>query len=246
MGSDWYAVQKYPYFTDIQGRDDLLISFIRTILLYIVVIVAMRLLGKRQIGELEPSELAITILISELAAIPMQDSAQPLATGLVPIVVLLALGLLTSILTVASPFLRRVIFGKPSIIIENGKMNQREIRRLRLSVDELAEELRLKDVTNIQTVKFGIVETNGRLSIILNDGDAPVTRRDMKIHIDSPSPLPYTIIANGRLLRSNVKKVGLSQNRIENELQKRNISRVSDVFYMSCDTGGNIRVIKNE
>lgn len=224
----------------------MLISFIRTILLYIVVIVAMRLLGKRQIGELEPSELAITILISELAAIPMQDSAQPLATGLVPIVVLLALGLLTSVITVASPFLRRVIFGKPSIIIENGKMNQREIRRLRLNVDEIAEELRLKDVTNIQTVKFGIVETNGRLSIILNDGDAPVTRRDMSITVNSPSPLPYTIIANGRMIPDNAKKIGLPKETIEAELRKRNIERISDVFYMSCDTGGNIRVIKNE
>ena len=101
----------------------MLISFVRTILLYLVVIFSMRLLGKRQIGELEPSELAITILISELAAIPMQDSAQPLATGLVPIIVLLALGLLSSVVTVASPLLRRIICGKPSIIIENGKMN---------------------------------------------------------------------------------------------------------------------------
>ena len=224
----------------------MLISFIRTILLYIVVIGAMRLLGKRQIGELEPSELAITILISELAAIPMQDSAQPLATGLVPIVVLLALGLLTSVVTVASPFLRRVIFGKPSIIIENGRLNQREIRRLRLNVDEIAEELRLKDVTSIQTVKFGIIETNGRLSIILNDGDAPLTRRDMNITVNSPSPLPDTIIANGRLIHDNAKKIGLQKEKIEAELRKRNIDRMADVFYMSCDTGGNIRVIRNE
>ena len=122
----------------------MLISFVRTILLYIVIVAAMRLLGKRQIGELEPSELAITILLSELAAIPMQDPAQPLTSGLIPMLVLLALGFLTSIVAVASPLMRRILFGKPSIIIENGKLNQKEIRRLRLSVDELAEIARMQ------------------------------------------------------------------------------------------------------
>lgn len=224
----------------------MLISFVRTILLYLVVIFSMRLLGKRQIGELEPSELAITILISELAAIPMQDSAQPLATGLVPIIVLLALGLLSSVVTVASPLLRRIICGKPSIIIENGKMNQLEIRRLRLSVDEIAEELRLKDVTNIQTVRFGIIETNGQLSVLLNEGDSPATRRDLHVQPNEPSPLSYTLIANGHLIRANLRRLGMARETVLTELAKRNIDRISDVFYMSCDAGGIMRVIRND
>lgn len=224
----------------------MLISFVRTILLYVVLVAAMRLLGKRQIGELEPSELAITILISELAAIPMQDPAQPLISGLVPMVVLLALGFLTSTIAVASPFLRRIIFGKPSIIIENGKLNQKEIRRLRLSVDELAEELRLNSITSIQTVKYGIVETNGQLSIILHDGDSPVTRRDLGIRSHTPSPLPYTIIANGHLIRSNVKKAGLAEDDIRRVLTAHNLARVSDVFYMSYDKHNGFHVIRTE
>ena len=224
----------------------MLISFFRTILLYIVIVAAMRLLGKRQIGELEPSELAITILLSELAAIPMQDSAQPLATGLIPMFVLLALGILTSVLAVASPLARRIIFGKPSIIIENGKLIQKEIRRLRLSVDELAEELRLHNVTAIQSVKYGIVETNGQLSIILNDGDTPVTRRDLNIHAHTPPPLPYTLIANGCLIRSNAKKAGVTEEDIRQVLSKRNIVRVRDVFYMSYSAESGYHVIRTE
>lgn len=224
----------------------MLISLIRTILLYFIVIFSMRLLGKRQIGELEPSELAITILISELAAIPMQDSAQPLATGLVPIVVLLALGLLMSVCSIASPVFRRILCGKPSIIIENGRMNQREIRRLRLSVDEIAEELRLKNVTSIQSVRYGIIETNGQMSIILNEGDQPLIRRDLHITTCSPSPLTYTLIANGHLIHANMRRIGLSRTDLMKELEKRNIRRVADVFYMAQDMDGNVRVIRNE
>lgn len=224
----------------------MLISLIRTILLYIIVIFSMRLLGKRQIGELEPSELAITILISELAAIPMQDSAQPLSTGLVPILVLLALGLLTSVASIASPVFRRILCGKPSIIIENGQLNQREIRRLRLNVDEIAEELRLKNVSSIQTVRFGIVETNGQMSIILNEGDQPLIRRDLHITTSAPNPLSYTMIANGHLIRANMRRIGLTQADLMKELEKRNICRVSDVFYMAQDTNGNVRVIRNQ
>ncbi len=222
----------------------MLISFVRTILLYIVIVAAMRLLGKRQIGELEPSELAITILLSELAAIPMQDPAQPLTSGLIPMLVLLALGFLTSIIAVASPLMRRILFGKPSIIIENGKLNQKEIRRLRLSVDELAEELRLNAVASLQSVKYGIVETNGQLSIILHDGDTAVTRRDLGIHSHTPPPLPYTIIANGHLIRSNAKKAGLDAKDIQKVLAEHNIARIADVFYMSYDKHEGFHVIR--
>ncbi len=224
----------------------MLSSFIRTVLLYGFLIAAMRLLGKRQIGELEPSELAITILLSELAAIPVQDPSQPLATGLVPMLVLLALGILTSVITVASPTARRIIFGKPSIIIENGKLNQKEIRKLRISTDELAEELRLHAVSGLQAVKYGIVETNGQLSIILNDGDTPVTRRDLHIHTATPPPLPYTLIANGHLIRANLKKAGLTMEDVHRTLAKHNLTRISEAFYMSYDKHNGFHVIRTE
>lgn len=224
----------------------MLISLIRTVILYIVVIAVMRLLGKRQIGELEPSELAVTILVSELAAIPMQDSAQPLLSGLMPIAVLLALGLLTSVITVESPTMRRLICGRPSIIITDGKMDQREIRRLRLSVDEIGEELRLKDIDDLQDVRYGIIETNGKLSIILHDGAHPACRRDLHISTSEPHRLTYTVIANGHLVQTNMKALGITSERIRDELRKRNLSDIKDVFYMSCDETGKLRVIPNE
>ena len=117
---------------------------------------------------------------------------------------------------------------------------------MRLSVDELAEELRLHNVTAIQSVKYGIVETNGQLSIILNDGDTPVTRRDLDIHAHTPPPLPYTLIANGRLIRSNAKKAGITEEDIRRILSKRNIVRIRDVFYMSYNAESGYHVIRTE
>lgn len=157
----------------------MLISVIRTAVLYITIVVVMRALGKRQVGELEPSELVITILISEIAAIPMQDPAIPLVSGIVPIAVLVSLGALTSVLTLKSPALRSLFCGKPSVVISDGKLLRPEMKRLRLSADEIEEELRLKDVLRVSDVQLGIIETNGRLSVVLKPEARPVCRGDL-------------------------------------------------------------------
>ncbi len=142
----------------------MLISFVRTVIMYIVVIIAMRALGKRQVGELETSELVITILISELAAIPMQNAEQPLISGIVPIAVLVFLGALSSLIALKSKKFRHVVYGKPSVVIENGKTVAAELKKLCMSDEELAEELRLQGVTELSDVKYGIVETSGSLA----------------------------------------------------------------------------------
>lgn len=158
----------------------MLISFIRTVILYASIVISMRLLGKRQIGELEPSELAITVMLSELASVPMQDLEQPLAVGLVPIATLVVLGVLMSFLSMKSGKWRKLISGKPSIIICNGQTDLKELRRLRLNTDEVNEGLRLKNVEDIKIVKFGILETNGQLSIVLKEGSKPLTSGEFK------------------------------------------------------------------
>lgn len=209
------------------------ITMIRTVILYIAVIAVMRVLGKRQIGELEPGELVITILISELAAVPMQDTGLPLVRGMVPIVVLFSLGILSSAVAVESPFARRMLSGKPSIIISNGKYVQREIRKLRLSVDEISEELRLKGVTDVRKVKYGILETNGQMSIVgFSEGQA--------------GGLPVCIVCNGRLMKKNLGILKMNEEDVLKILKARNIQAVRDVFYMSCDESGRICVVENE
>jgi uncharacterized membrane protein YcaP (DUF421 family) len=206
----------------------------------------MRMLGKRQIGELEPSELVITILISELAAVPMQDPDQPMLTGILPIFALLCLGAITSYATMASPAARRLIYGKPSIIIKDGKLVQKEIKSLRLNVEEINEELRLKNVTDISTVKYGIVETNGQLSIIRYENENTVTRRDLNISKGTTASLPYTLISGGRLMRPNLKLCGITKDYILSILNDRNIKSIRDVYYMFVDGENNYTVIKKE
>lgn len=145
-------------------------TFIRTVILYFVVIIAMRLMGKRQIGDLQPSEMVVTIMISELAAIPMGNSGTPILVGIMPILILIVLEIALSCGAMKSKRLSRLISGKPSVIIHNGKINKEEMRRLRMNYDDLKEELRLEGCTDIKSIKYAILETNGQLSLLSTEG----------------------------------------------------------------------------
>ena len=140
-------------------------AFVRTIILYFLIVVGMRLMGKRQIGELEPSELVLTMMISDLATVPMQDFGIPLLTGVVPILALLAMTMILSVLTMKSIRFRALLCGRPSVVIRRGEIDQGEMRRNRLTVDELLEELRSQGYTDPQKVEYAILETNGQLSV---------------------------------------------------------------------------------
>jgi len=143
-------------------------AFIRTVILYFVVIIAMRLMGKRQIGDLQPSEMVVTIMISELAAIPMGNIETPILVGIMPLLVLIVLEIGLSYAGMKSKRISRLFSGKPSVIICNGEINREEMRRCRMNYDDLKEELRLEGCTDIKTIKYAILETNGQLSIIPN------------------------------------------------------------------------------
>jgi len=143
------------------------IIFLRTIILYISVVIAMRVMGKRQIGELQPSELVITIMISELATLPVSEPNIPLLFGIIPIFTLVSLEIILSFLSLHSKKARLILSGEPNVIIRNGRINRKEMERIRLSSDDLTEELRQLNCTNINDVHLGIVETNGKLSLIL-------------------------------------------------------------------------------
>ncbi|HBN86040.1 MAG TPA: hypothetical protein DDZ89_19605, partial [Clostridiales bacterium] len=154
---------------------------IRTIVLYVIVIIVMRLMGKRQIGELQPYELAVAIMISELATVPMQDTGMPVINGIIPILTILIMQLLVSFISLKSVIIRTIVSGKPVILIERGRVVEENMRKELYTVNELAEQLRIKDIANISQVEFAILETNGQLSIIPKVASRAATCGDLNI-----------------------------------------------------------------
>lgn len=178
-------------------------TYFRTILLYILLIAVVRLLGKRQIGQMEPSEFVVSMLIADLISIPMQNGGIPLYCGIIPVLTVLGLELLLSGLSMRSIRLRRWLCGKPVILIENGKLLQNNLRRTGITLDELTSHLREKDVLDLRSVQFAILETNGNLSVFPYPKELPASARDAKILVRQQF-LPVTIIEDGKLLTQNL------------------------------------------
>lgn len=220
-------------------------GLMRTIILYILIIAGVRLMGKRQVGELEPSELVFTLLIADLAAVPMQDFGIPLSRGVIPIIALLCVTLLLSIFTVKSIRFRAFICGRPSIVIKDGKLCQQEMLKNRFTLDELSEELRVQGYSDISKVKYAILETNGQLTVLLNAEEQPVTAVQMGLTPEEPG-LPAIIISDGRLLEDNLKKRGLDDKWLEKQLEHNHVRRVKDVFILSVDEQGTVFFAEKE
>ena len=215
------------------------ISIIRTILLFALIMVCTRIMGKRQLGELEPSELVVAIMLSDIAVHPLQDPGIPLLYGVVPVLTLLCCEIFVSYMVVKNITLRAIICGKPSIIIDGGKINQKEMAKNRLTLDELTVELRKQNVTDINMVKYAILESDGSLSIMLRAGDSPATPNQMSLSVDDPG-LPVMLISDGRTLQNNLEYLNLNEAWLKNELKKRNISQPEDVYIFMTDSSGNI------
>ena len=223
----------------------MLIAMTRTIVLYLLLVVGIRLMGKRQVGELEPAELVLAMLMSDLASVPMQDFGIPLSYGVVPIVVLLSLTMILSVLTVRSLRLRLLLCGRPSILVERGQMLQKELSKVRMSPDELTEELRLLGITDLATVKYAILETSGRVSAILYADQQPVTPAQMQLSPDEPG-LPLTIIDNGVVYPDNLRRRGLDRRWLAKELSRRGVSGPGQVFFMTVDEAGGVYFARKE
>lgn len=217
----------------------MLVVFIRTLVLYIIVIITMRIMGKRQIGQLQPFELAIAIMISELAAVPMQNTGIPLLNGIIPILTLLLAQLLISFLSLKSIKARAIICGKPSILIENGKIMENELHKEMYTLNDLLEQLRIKNVTNISDVEYAILETNGQLSVLPKSQKRPLNPEDMSLTTKYEG-LALDMIVDGRIIKNNLEKANLDENWLKTELAKLGIQRIEDVFFASLDTDGNL------
>jgi len=202
-------------------------------------------MGKRQLGELELSEVVVAVLISDMASHPLQDIGVPLFNGLLPVIVLLCCEILISGAIVSSIRFRALVCGRPSILIENGKIIQSEMKRCRFTVDELAEDLRKKGITDISKVKYAILETDGTLSVLPYASEKPPSAADLKIQVDDFS-IPYTIISSGRILEHNLRDSGHDIQWLNAQLSSRNISSPKDVYYMTVDKSERIYILPKE
>ena len=217
----------------------LLISYVRTVVLYLVLIAVIRLLGKRQIGQLEPSELVVAMLVADLASIPMQDSAIPLLSGLVPILTVLGLELVLSMLSMRSIRLRRLLCGTPVILIDNGKLLEKNLRKTRITLDELTEQLRQKDILDLDSVQFAILETGGQLSVFPYPETIPASAQDAGVAVQKQY-LPITVISDGCVLEDNLRRSGKDMQWLQRQLRKQKAA-VQQTLLLTVD--GSNRVV---
>ena len=222
----------------------MLISYFRTAFLYLVLILSIRMMGKRQIGQMEASEFVVTMLVANLASIPMQDSAIPLYSGLLPILVVLGLELTLSGLILRSVWIRRFFCGKPVILIDNGKILLENLRRTRVTLDELTGHLRQKDVLDIQTVQFAILETDGSLSVFPYPRQRPATAQESGIQTEEQY-LPISIVEDGYVSEENLKKAGKDRSWLDGILEKHRATR-QDVLLLTVDCADHVTFLRKE
>ena len=216
----------------------MILSFLRTLVLYLLLLVVIRLLGKRQIGQMEPSEFVVTMLAANLAAIPMEEVGIPLYAGVVPLLTVLGAELLLSGLSMGSMWVRRLLCGKPVILIENGRVLQENLRRTRVTIDELMGHLREKDVLNIMSVQYAILETNGNLSVFPYPAEMPASAKDAGIAARQQH-LPVTIIEDGVLLRENLLRSGRDRAWVSRVLGEHRAS-LAGTWLLMVDQGGRV------
>ena len=210
----------------------------RTSLLYSVLLGAVRLLGKRQLGEMEPSEFVVSMLLANLATIPMEEPNAPIFRGILPIVLIFGAERLISYLSLRSVRVRRFFCGKPVILIENGEISAKNLRRTRVNLDELTMHLREQGIFDLSTVKSAILETNGQLSTLLHSKDSPPTAKDLGIKVKE-SQLPVTLITDGKIMKENLPLVHKSEDWILRYLKSRSC-RPEEVLLMTLDPQGKI------
>ena len=220
------------------------ISLIRTLLLYAVILGAVRLMGKRQISELQTSELVVTLLISDIAAIPMQDTGQPLLSGLLPIAILVFCEIVTSVIMLKSTRLRSLICGRPIVVINDGSIVQSELRRLRMTTEDLCEELRQKDIFCLEDVAYAIVETNGRMSIVKKPGK-DVPSAELCGLIPPDSGIEAVVVSDGVVSDFSLQLIRKSHGWLEGILRGKNLS-AKDIFLMTANTAGQFHIVKKE
>lgn len=221
-------------------------AFLRTVILYLLIMAGLRLLGKRQIGELEPIELVLTLMLSDLASVPMQDFGIPLLAGVIPICTLLSLSLLASQLSLYSLKFRKLICGTPSILIFEGEIRQDALRKNRYTLDELMEQLREQGYCGFSGIKYAILETSGQLSILPWDNNAPLTPSQARIDTGRGPFLPTVIINDGVILQENLQYAGKDTPWLDKTLSANGAAGAEEIFLLTVDSRDQVTCIRKE
>jgi len=216
-----------------------LITFVRTLLLYLLVLVVMRIMGKRQIGELQPFELVVTIIIADLVTVPMQDRGLALINGIIPVITLLFAQVTISFLSLKSEKFQEFICGKPNVLIENGKINYEELKTNLYSLRDLIEQLRGQGFFKVQDVEFAILETDGSLSVMAKSSKRPVTPEDLHL-TPKPQGLSHDLVLDGIIQKRTLAKLGLDENWLRQELSRFGISDLKQVLIATLDSQGRL------
>lgn len=216
----------------------MLITFIRAIILYIIVLVVMRLMGKREIGQLQPFELAISIMIADLASIPMTELGIPISNGIIPILGLLVMHLIISVLNIKSIKAREIICGRPAILIYRGRIDEKVLQKERFTINELQERLRGDNIFNISDVEYAILETNGQVTVIQKPNKRNVVTEDLNINAEYEG-IPYDLVIDGKIMYDNLKTLGKDEIWLQRQL-KGFKTNVKDVLIATLDGRGQI------
>lgn len=211
----------------------MIIVVIRAIILYFVVLIAMRIMGKGELGELQPFDMVVTIMIAELAALPMEDLEAPLIHGPAAIITLMTLQVVISYILLKSTKARKIICGKPSILIEHGKFNIKEMKKLRININDLIEQVRLQGYESVDDIDYLIMETNGDISVLAPD----------KLPMERCKRIPISLIMDGKLIPENIRKFNISVEWIESEVKKNNLE-LKDVIYAYLDENDKLNLHK--
>ena len=222
----------------------MLTSLLRTFILFIIIVIALRIMGKRQIGQLQPAELVVTILLSEMAATPMQDNDIPMLNTVIAILVLVSLEIIMSLISLKSIKMRTLIQGNSVMLINNGKVDQKQMKRLRYTLDDLLEGLRQKDVFDINDLQYAIAETDGTLSVLLKPEKRAVTARDINIKTEDTG-IKLVAVSDGRVLRENKSNLCVDKGMLDGVLAKLKTD-VKDIYLLTVDMKGNADIIRKE
>ncbi len=216
----------------------------RTLIIYCAVTVFMRLMGKRQLGELQPGELVITLLVSEIAASPILDNTLPLLNSIIPLILLVGFEILSSVINMKSVRIRYLIDGKPITVIRNGEIDQKQLKKLRYTTNDILASLRQKDVFNIEDVEYAIVETNGTLSVLLK----PEKRTSTPKNYDKPEKdtgLPCAVVIDGRIIQTNFEDCGITLTDIESKIKREKLN-LKDIMLMTVDRSKNYYIVTRQ
>ncbi len=222
----------------------MLTSYIRTVILLIIIVIAVRVMGKRQIGQLQPAELVVTILLSEIAATPMQDNDIPMLNTVIAILLLVSIEIFMSAAGMKSARLRSILQGNSLILIRNGIIDQKQMKRLRYTVDDLLEALRQKDVFDVNDVQYAIAETDGSLSVLLKPEKQAVTAENMKISADDTG-LSCVLVAEGEVIRSDFKDCGMNENKLKALLASLSV-KPEEIYLLTVNKCGEVNLIKKD